>query len=409
MAEAVSTASRTGRTALETPVLYLKKNEERRLRAGHNWIYSNEIDTGRTPLKGLPPGAIVRVMNHREQAMGTGYANPGSLISVRMLSSKTDLAVDREFLARRMSRALEMRDALIGRRWFRWVYGESDGLPGLVIDLYGTHCVVQINTAGMEALREDIVAAIRSVIDPESILLKCDGRSRKLEELEPYVEQAHGVTPEEVPLQEGALDCMVPVRGGQKTGWFYDQRINRETVARYAQGRTVLDVFSYLGGFGLAAAAAGASSVTCVDQSAQALEYVKRNAARMGHAEKVGVEQGDAFTLLKDLAERGAKYDFIVLDPPALVQRKKDLKEGEQAYFRLNRMALDLLPPGGLLFTASCSHHFSRSNLLDAVRRAGLKAKRQVRVIGAGGQGPDHPVHPSMAETEYLKALLVQA
>lgn len=395
-------------TELETPVLYLKKNEERRLRAGHDWIYSNEIDTGRSPLKGLEPGTVVRVMNHRDQALGTGYANPGSLIAVRLMSRKPDAVIDRGFLAQRMTQALEMRDALIGRRWFRWVYGESDALPGLVMDLYGDHCIVQINTAGMEALREDVVAAVREVADPQSILLRCDSRARQLEGLESYVEQAHGETPDEVQVLEGSLDCLAPVRGGQKTGWFYDQRINRETVARYAEGRRVLDVFSYLGGFGLSAAAAGATSVTCLDQSASALETVGRNAERMGVADRVETMQGDAFALLKELAGQGVKYDLVVLDPPALVQRKKDLKEGEQAYFRLNRMALDLLPPGGLLFTASCSHHFSRSNLMDAVRRAGLKAGRRLRVIGAGGQGPDHPVHPCMPETEYLKALLVQ-
>ena len=228
-----------------------------------------------------------------------------------------------------------------------------------------------------------------------------------MEGLESYVEQAHGVTPEQAQVVEGKLDLQVPLHAGQKTGWFFDQRLNRELVARHAEGRRVLDVFCYLGGFGLSAAMAGASGVDCMDQSENALGILEQNAERIGVRDRISTLPGDAFAGLKKLADAGEKYDLIVLDPPALIQRKKDMKEGELAYLRLNTMCMGLLNEGGLLLTCSCSQHLGREGLADLVRRAGLKTGRSAAIIGEGGQGPDHPVHPSIKETAYLKSYLV--
>lgn len=389
--------------------LYLKKNEERRIRAGHLWIYSNEIDVQRSPIRGLEPGSLVRVLGHKDQPLGIGTVNPASLIAVRLLSRNIEQSIDQGFFERRLQRALSLRESVLGGDCFRWVYGEGDRLPGLVIDRYGSHCVVQLNTAGMQALREQVVAAIRTVCQPESILLRCDSRAREMEGLDSYVEQGFGVTPEQVRVSEGALELQVPLHAGQKTGWFFDQRLNRELVARHAQGRKVLDVFCYLGGFGLSAARAGASRVDCMDQSESALEILEQNAQEMGVQERIATFPGDAFAGLKRLADAGEKYDLIVLDPPALIQRKKDLKEGELAYLRLNTLCMSLLAEGGLLLTCSCSQHLDRDRLTDLVRRAALKTGRSAAILAEGGQGPDHPVHPSIRETAYLKSCLVHA
>lgn len=394
---------------MNLPTIHLKKNEERRIRAGHLWVYSNEIDVQRSPIKGLEKGSLVRVLGHRDQPLGIGTLSPSSLIAIRLLTRNVAQTIDQAFFQRRLQRALELRDSVIGGQWYRWVYGEGDRLPGLVIDRFGSHCVVQLNSAGMEALRDEVIGAIRQVLDPESILLRCDSRARSMEGLETYVEQACGETPQQVQVCEGRLDLQVPVHTGQKTGWFFDQRMNRECVARHAEGRRVLDVFCYLGGFGLSAAMAGASRVDCMDQSESALQVLEQNAERLGIRDQITTLPGDAFAGLKQLADAGEKYDLIVLDPPALIQRKKDMKEGELAYLRLNTMCMNLLNEGGLLLTCSCSQHMDRERLLDIVRRAGLKTGRSASILGEGGQGPDHPVHPSIRETAYLKSFVVHA
>ena len=312
-----------------------------------------------------------------------------------------------QFLEQRLGRALELRERLFERPFYRLAYGDSDGLPGLVVDRYGDVCVVQIAIAGMERLRESVVRALQHLVKPRVVVFKNDGKMRRVEGLEESVEAVIGTMPDHLEIEENGVRFQAPLEG-QKTGWFYDHRLNRQRLASYVRGKRVLDVFSYVGGWGIQAAAAGAAAVTCVDSSASALEWVARNAA-LNDCAAVDSLQGDAFAVLKGLCDQKARYDVVVLDPPALIPRRRDQKEGEQAYARLNQMALRLLDRDGLLVSASCSMHLGRDRLLDIVRGSGRKVDRFLQVLEQGHQGPDHPVIPAVPETDYLKALFVRS
>lgn len=389
--------------------LRLKKNEERRIKSGHLWVYSNEIDVAATPLSGFEPGAPVVIEENNGRALGVGYVNPHSLIAARIVSRHADHELNRSLLVHRLQVALSARETRFSEPYYRLVFGESDLLPGVVIDRFGGHFVVQISTAGMEALKDDLIDALTKVCKPESILLRADSSMRALENLDSYVAQAHGVTPELVELIENGVKFRAPVHTGQKTGWFYDHRLNRESLKPYVKGKRVLDVFSYIGAFGVQAAAFGASEVWCVEASEKALDWLHANAELNGVDEKITSVEGDAFEALKQLKESGEHFDVVVLDPPAFIKRKKDSKEGLLAYRRINELALRLLGKDGILLSASCSMHLSRDELLDSVRGAGRHLDRHVVVLEQGHQGPDHPVHPAIPETEYLKSFTCRA
>jgi 23S rRNA (cytosine1962-C5)-methyltransferase len=391
---------------MDLPTLRLKKNEERRLRAGHLWVFSNEVDVVATPLTPLEPGEAVEIRDSAGRALGTGYVNPRSLICARLVSRRPGGVLDRELLVRRCGRALALREMLFPRPFHRLVYGESDGLPGLVVDRFGDVLVVQITTAGMERVRDDVVAALDQVVRPSGILLRNDASGRALEGLPSYVEAAAGTVPDEIEIEENGTRFLVPLAAGQKTGWFYDHRLNRERMQRYARGRRVLDVFSYVGGWGVQALKAGASHALCVDTSAAALDEVRRNAALNDAADRVETLAADAFDALRQLRDAGERFDMIVLDPPAFIKRKKDAGAGEQAYRRINQLAVQLLSPEGILISASCSYHLPREALRDAMLRASRAAGRDLQLLEQGHQAPDHPVHPAIPETEYLKAFL---
>jgi 23S rRNA (cytosine1962-C5)-methyltransferase len=252
---------------------------------------------------------------------------------------------------------------------------------------------------------DDIVTALNQVVKPRGILLKNDSRVRASEELPEYVKVASGEVPEQVELIENGCRFLAPVYAGQKTGWFYDHRTARSRLAPYARGRRVLDVFSYVGGWGIQAAVAGAAEVCFVDSSAIALEWVEQNAELNNVAEKCSGIEGSAFDVLKDLQERGEKFDTIILDPPAFIPRRKDVKAGEQAYRRINELAMRLLNRDGFLISASCSLHLAREQLVDLLRAGSRHVDRQLQILEQHGQGPDHPVHPAIAETEYLKSV----
>ncbi|HEU0053773.1 MAG TPA: class I SAM-dependent methyltransferase, partial [Longimicrobium sp.] len=266
---------------MKLPPLRLRKDEDRRLRAGHLWVFSNEVDVSRTPLTDFQPGDEVEVQDARGAPLGVGYVNPRSLIAARVVSRDRDARIDRALLRRRLQRALALRELLFPAPYYRAVFGESDGLPGLVVDRFGDVLVAQIGTAGMERVKDDITAALDEVFAPAAILYRNDASGRALEGLESYVETAKGDVPDLVPLEENGVRFEAPM-AGQKTGWFYDHRMNRARLAAYVRGRSVLDVFSYVGGWGVQAAAAGAERVLCVDASAAALEQVGRNAALNG-------------------------------------------------------------------------------------------------------------------------------
>lgn len=388
--------------------LRLKKNEHRRLRGGHLWVFSNQVDTAQTPLSDFAAGDLVRVEASNGRALGTGYVNPRTLICARLVSRDPAVALSRSLLVHRLNVALALRARLYGEPYYRLVYGEGDALPGLIVDRYGDTLVVQITTAGMERQRELIVDALVKVLSPRTIVLRNDARVRELEGLECYVERVLGEAPEPVEIREGAALFRVPVGEGQKTGWYYDQRDNRLRLQPLVRGMRVLDVFSYVGAWGVQAAAAGAEEVICVDSSAAALSLARANGQASGVAERVRTRQGDAFEVLAAMRAERERFDVVVVDPPAFIKRRKDYKEGAIAYRRLNQMAMQLLQRDGVLVSASCSYHLAREALTDILLQSARHLDRSLQVLYHGSQGPDHPVNPAIPETAYLKAIFAR-
>jgi 23S rRNA (cytosine1962-C5)-methyltransferase len=387
--------------AAELPALRLKRNEDRRLHAGHLWIFSNEVDTEQTPLPKFKAGELVRVLAHNDRALGLAYVNPQSLISARMLG--TWKLPDVAWLKERIRSALMLRERLYSKPYYRLVYGESDGLPGLVIDRYGSACVVQIGTAGMERLKPQIQEALEQVLRCEALLFKNDGAVREMEGLSGYVETAKGDFVGLGRVIEDDLEFQAPLAEGQKTGWFFDQAANRRALVKYLrEGARVLDMFSYVGAWGVRAARNGAREVLCVDSSAAALELAVSNAEL--NKTRLTTLKGDAFDVLEDLARKHARFDVVIIDPPAFAKRKKDLPKALAAYRRLNQLAMRLLAPEGILVSCSCSYHVSSEDLQEAIAKAARAADKHVQILEMGGQAPDHPVHPAIPETRYLKA-----
>ena len=388
------------------PALYLKPGEDARLRAGHLWVFSNEVDTRRSPLTAVEPGAPCVIVDAGDRALGVGYANPASLIAARLVARGTAHGLDRSLLVHRLNVALALRQRLYDEPYYRLLYGESDGVPGLTLDRFDDVIVAQATTAGIERLKPEVEAAVRKVLEPRAMVWKNDAGIRALENLPMYADLAFGELAAPVAVREAGLRFEIDVLGGQKTGWFYDQRANRDRYVRHVGGRRVLDVFSYLGGWGLRAAAAGATDVLCVDASQAALQRLQHAARDNGLDARVRVAQGDAFDMLKALRASRERFDVVVVDPPAFVKRKKDLAQGRLAYRRINMAAMQLLAPDGILVSCSCSHHLPRSELLAAIQTGARELQRQVQVLEVLQQGPDHPIHPAIPETDYLKGYL---
>src|SRR5581483_11986724 len=380
------------RITMTLATLRLNKNEDRRLRAGHVWVFSNEIDARATPLSQFEPGQPVLIEDAAGHPLGSGYVNPHALICARLVSRDPAHVLDRSLITHRLNVALALRERLFSEPYYRLAFGDSDGLPGLVVDRYGDVCVVQLTTAGMERVKTEVITALEKVIRPRAILLRNDSSIRALEGLASYTETALGEVPQTVLVSENDVRYEVPLAGGQKTGWFYDQRMNRARLRAYAKGARVLDVFSYLGGFGLQAAAAGA----------------RDNAERNGFGERVHVEQDDAFELLRRLRAEHKRFDIVVLDPPAFIKRKKDIKEGTDAYRRINQMAMQVLSKDGVLVSCSCSYHLPRDALRDVLLRTSRHLDRFLALLEEGHQAPDHPLHPAIPETAYLKVFIAR-
>ncbi|MEO7062150.1 MAG: class I SAM-dependent rRNA methyltransferase [Dokdonella sp.] len=391
---------------MEYPALYLKRGEDARLRAGHLWVFSNEVDVARSPLSGFQPGDVCAIVDHQNKPIGIGYVNPNSLIAARLVARGLEHALDRSLIVHRLNIALALRERLYAEPYYRLVFGESDGLPGLTLDRFGDVLVGQTTTAGMERLKDEITEAIVKVLKPRQLWWKNDAGSRAMEQLPDYSDLGHGEYGGETIVREGGLEFVIDPVGGQKTGWFYDQRGNRAQLERFVKGKRVLDMFSYLGGWGLSAAAFGASEVVCVDASAAAVEAIARNAERNGLSDRVSAIRADAFDHLKALREAREQFDVVILDPPAFVKRKKDLKEGSLAYRRLNELGMRVLAKDGILVTCSCSHHMPRAALLDGVQQGARHLDRQVQMLISLQQAPDHPVHPAIPETDYLKGFV---
>lgn len=393
----------------DLPRLRLKKNEERRLRAGHLWVYSNEIDTQATPLKAFQPGDSALIEDNRGQVMGVALVNPGALISARLLSRDADHRLERSLVVHRLQIAESLRQRFYSAPYYRWVHGDSDGLPGLVVDRFGDIIVVQPNTAGMERALPEVVQALIKVASPAGILVRRDSSARAQEGLpEAEPEVVHGEVPDEVMIEENGVRFYAPVKNGQKTGWFYDHRDNRARLSPLVRGLRVLDVFSYAGSWGIQAAVQGAGEVVCIDSSASALALVQRNAELNQVADRVRTIEDDAFEAMKKLIADGEKFDVVIIDPPALIKRKKDHEQGMKAYRHLNELAIRLLNRDALLLSASCSMHLTTEELRNILRGAARHLDRHAQILWQGHQSADHPVLPAITETEYLKAFCVR-
>lgn len=387
--------------------LILAKGAERRVRGGHLWVYSNEVDARRSPLKQFAPGEQVVVQDAGGRSLGVAMMNPQHLMCARLVSRDAACPLDRRVLAERLAAALAWRERCYGKPFYRLVYGDSDFLPGLVIDRFGDVFSVQCNSAGMAALEADVLAALDMVCAPRGVLLRNDSLAREAEGL-PAEVRSQGEVPAWITLEENGVVMEAPLREGQKTGWFYDHRENRAFLQRLARGARVLDVFCYAGSWGVQALAAGAVSLTAVDSSALALEAVQRNAARQAGGVVPECRQGQADAVLKQLQQEGRQFDVVVLDPPAFIKRRKDHAEGLRAYHHHTRLGLKLLAPGGLLVSASCSMSLTPDELVGVVGSAARNSQRFLQVVHVGGQAPDHPVHPLIPETAYLKAVFAR-
>ncbi|MEE9424788.1 MAG: class I SAM-dependent rRNA methyltransferase [Methylococcales bacterium] len=388
------------------PVVTLKKNEDRRIRMGHLWIFSNEVDTRATSLQSFTAGEQVVVEDHRNQFLAHAYINPHSLICSRVLN-RSERPFDQTLFLKRLNNALQLRESLYQQPYYRWVFGESDLLPGLVIDRYGDICVVQITTAGMECWLDQLVELIASLIKPTTILLRNDSAARKFEGIPLYVKTIQGMSSEAIHIFEGSNRFIAPFQNGQKTGWFYDQRDNRQMmIPRYVNNRSVLDLFSYAGGWGISAALAGASRVCCVDQSQSAVDYVNKNAELNQLQDRVTAVKAVVLDFLTEMRKDKQRFDVIVLDPPAFIKNKKHYRQGLAAYRHINQLAIELLEDNGILISCSCSHHLPRSELIRQVQLAASKQGRQTQVLQNGYQSSDHPIHAAIPETEYLKVVV---
>ncbi|HWD29154.1 MAG TPA: class I SAM-dependent rRNA methyltransferase [Rhizomicrobium sp.] len=380
----------------------LKPKEGRRARAGAPWVFSNEIQMDGAA-KMLAPGTVVNVLFDDGQPLGTGYFNPKSLIGVRLLDRAVDTVIGTGFFARKIERALALRDAVYARPFYRLAHAEGDGLPGLTLDRFGDTVVAQITTAGMEALIEPLLAALEKTIKPANVILRNDAPARSLEGLDEYVRAAKGEAGR-IAVEENGVRFLADLAGGQKTGWYYDQRDNHAFMAALATDKSVLDAYSYSGGFGIAAAKAGAKEVICVDSSAPALALAEESAAANGVAIKP--VKADVFEELERLAGAKETFDIVIADPPPFVRARKDLEPGAKAYRKLARLGCEVTAPGGMLFVASCSHNMPAERFASECAAGIARTGRRAALIRSAGAGPDHPVHPMLPETAYLKALV---
>jgi 23S rRNA (cytosine1962-C5)-methyltransferase len=390
----------------QLPRLTLKKNQDRRVRGGHPWIFSNEV----AGIDGsLEDGGLIDVLDARGAFLGRAYYNHRSLICARLLTRGRD-PIDVEFFARRLERAMELRRATVGEvEALRLVHGEADQLPGLVIDRYADCLVVQMLTLGMEARADLLREAIQRVLAPRGVVRASDSPLRRLEGLPQERDSWWGEVPERLEVSLNGFQVEVDLVHGQKTGLFLDQRENRGLAESRARGRRVLDLFCYQGEWSLHAARGEAAEVVAVDSSAPALTAARRNADRNGLAECIAFQEANAFDTARALERRGERFGLVILDPPALIKSRSHLGTGARAYRELNRAAMAMLTEGGFLITCSCSHQLEDPLFEQVLREAARAARRPFRVLDWKGAGADHPRLLAVPETHYLKCAVLQA
>jgi len=380
----------------------LRPKEEDRIRAGHLWVFKDEI----SKIPNVAPGTLVRVIDRHETSYGTGFCNPLSKITVRLLGTERE-NIDAAFFTERVLAAQRLREQLLpGETSYRLLFGESDLMSGLIIDRYGDYFVIQMLAAGMDQHRDDIVHAIRTVFPfAKGVIEKNMAQTRLKEGLELREGLVWGTVPETVDITENGLTLRIDLVGGQKTGYFLDQKINRAMVARFCHGKSVLDCFCNVGGFALNAAAAGAREAVGVDSSAVAVAAAQRNAEINGLS-NARFEDANVFELLRAHVNEGRTWDVIILDPPSFAKSRTVLRKAHAGYAELNRLAMKALAPGGILVSASCTQLVPEAALLDIIYEEGSRLQKRLRLLYRGTQAPDHPVLLAMPETQYLKLFI---
>lgn len=390
----------------EYPIVRLRpKANARAVRHGFPWVYANELVLDRRT-KALAPGSLAVLEDDARQPMGVVTINPGSKIAGRMMDRDPGAVIDADWLVQRFQAALARRARIYDAPFYRLIHAEADGLPGVVVDRFGDVAVIQPNAAWAEAMLDQVEAALAQVTGCSTVIKNAGGRTRGLEGLDDVSAVLRGAAPgRPVPVQMNGATYLADLTGGQKTGLFYDQRDNHAFAARLAHGARVLDVFSHVGGFGLACLAGGAASALCVDGAAPALDLAAQGAAAMRAADRFAARQGDAFEVLAALGAERAQFDLVICDPPAFAPARPALDAGLRAYERVARLAAPLVAPGGVLMLCSCSHAADIAQFRAACARGIGKAGRSGAIIYTGFAGPDHPQLPQLAESGYLKAV----
>ncbi|MGE3623954.1 MAG: class I SAM-dependent rRNA methyltransferase [Bdellovibrionales bacterium] len=392
---------------MRLPIIRFQPQRHRRAQNGHPWVYSNEIVV-EDPGKSLEPGALVEFRTHDKQLIGKGTYNPKTLIAGRLFTRQPLENIDGDFLRGRLESALVLRERLIKEPFYRLVHAEADGLPGLIVDRFGGHLSVQLNTAGMDRLWPLLEEALVAMLKPDSMVLRNDSASRGLEGVPREVKVVRGESEVSVEVHENGLAYYADLHGGQKTGWYFDQRDNRALVARYAGGvESMLDLYCNAGGFALCAAKAGAKSVTGVDSSEPALAHAQKAATKNRLTSKCTWHRAEVFEDLERRNKAKETFDAVVADPPAFVKSRKDLASGSRGYRKLARLAAGVTAPGGVLFIASCSYNMGLADFTGQVAHGLSEAGRRGRILHTVFAAPDHPVHPHLPESAYLKGLLL--
>lgn len=388
----------------DLPVVRLQPQRHKRVRLGHPWAFSNEIQMDNAA-KALARGGLVRLEVSHGEPLGIAMFNPHTLIAARMLDRDPAAKIDEAWIAKRIARARDLRERLYPGGHYRLIHAEADGLPGLIVDRYGDALVVQRNAAGIEALGEPLFAALARELTPKTIVLRDDSHARTLEGLTQKSEIRGVPLDGPIPVNENGASFFADPREGQKTGWFFDQRDNRAHLASLCKDLRVLDVYCYAGGFGVLAAKAGAVSVKLVDRSQGALDLAARAAGANDVAGKCAFERADAFDFLEANARAGTVWDVVSADPPAFAKSRKDVPAALKGYRKLAREAAQVVAPKGVLFVASCSHNVEPGPFAEEVARGVSEAGRSARILRVAGAASDHPLHPHLPESAYLKAL----
>ena len=385
----------------------LKQGCARRAKSGSPWVFSNEIDmTSET--KNIPAGTLVRLYDANDAFIGVGSFNPHSLISFRKMASDPQTQINASFFAKKFRRCAQTRNALVNSPFYRLVHSEGDGLPGLIIDRFDDIVACQLNTAGTDRLKQEIVEALDEVLKPSCIVLRAESSARALEGLDPLYEVAKGNLPDIVPVRENGIYFFADLKEGQKTGWFYDQRDNRSFVGRLAPNKRCIDFYTYAGGFALHMGIGHAKEIIGVDRSESALALAQKAAEKNELGDKCSWIKDNAFDVLENMNKDKEKFGIVVCDPPAFAKVKKDIAAGLRGYRKMSRLSAGLVEKDGFLALGSCSHHVKPDEFFTECMRGLTEAGKTGRVILQAGAGPDHPIHPHLPETAYLKMIVCQ-